>query len=916
MSRIADWFTTRWPFKEVTRWGLDEKIPGGSSFAYVLGSSTLFVLLLQVITGVWQLFFYVPTTDGAYQSVMYIRQEVPYGWLIHGLHYWGSSALIVLVSLHMARVFIWGAYKRPREFTWILGVILFLLVLMESFTGALLAWDELGYWAAEVGTSIAGTVPWIGHWMKEVMRGGAAMGQATLSRFFVLHVAILSGLLMLVFVMHLVAFRRFGSAGPWKEGQSKKVGYFWPDQAVKDLLVVMVVFLVLVGLCAYWPAPVTGPADHLDNSITPKPEWQFLFLYQFLKLFKGRLEPVGTVGVPLVLTLLLLLLPFYDRSKHRNPFRRPVAMAGGLALVSWLIVCTILGYLSNPGASGATAQVSTRGLSGDVRAGAELFQSQGCISCHAVHGQGGSIGPDLSNIGARGLSRQWLTTQIRDPRQHDPDTVMPSFDSLSDKQVSQLVQYLQSLGGTISQPAASSEGPADQPAEGPPSTSRASQDATGPAREPSSAAQADSAKAGEKLFHDQGCIACHTVQGKGGSIGPDLSDEAAKGRSDPWLATQIRHPRQHDPSTIMPSYDSLKDQQVNQLVAYLQSLEAKPSRQRPSASQPAQRQPSAQPAAQGARSAPFAPPAGQTSSRLEHGPLRPPGRAAYLVGNPPHGKLLYGKYCQTCHGPEGRGGVPNPGSDAGVVPPLNPISAALYSDEPVQFAENIDRLIQHGSVPAGPNPQQTMPAWGDDLKLSQEMISEVEAHVLSLNGVNRAKILRPGVQPGTFFLILLICFGVVLLFGGILWMARAGRPHSGPEEELDTPLPSDGRHRADERAADARSEEQIDEEETPEDIEEEAQAEAEQAEEMRSSPKRVQTFFALIVACTVAIIGAALSLIFSQFVTSKPIPHIPPRGPVRPPAVRPAEQGQTSGSQEPDAGPRPTSGTTAPKDEG
>jgi ubiquinol-cytochrome c reductase cytochrome b subunit len=141
MSRFINWFTYRWPFRAVIKWSLEEEIPGGDSFWYTFGATTLFVFVIQVVTGIWQLFYYVPTVDHAYQSVSYLRYQVPFGWLIHGLHYWGSNAFIVMVFIHLLRVFIWGAYKAPRQLTWLVGVILLFLVLALSFTGALLPWD-------------------------------------------------------------------------------------------------------------------------------------------------------------------------------------------------------------------------------------------------------------------------------------------------------------------------------------------------------------------------------------------------------------------------------------------------------------------------------------------------------------------------------------------------------------------------------------------------------------------------------------------------------------------------------------------------------------------------------------------------------------------------------------------------------
>ncbi|MEJ2628924.1 MAG: cytochrome b N-terminal domain-containing protein, partial [bacterium] len=221
MTKIWEWLNLRVPVAKVLQLGLDEEIPGGSSFFFTLGSATLFVFILQMITGIWQLFYYVPTIDHAYDSLNFLRLFVPYGWLIHGLHYWGASAMVILVGLHMLRVFIWGAYKKPRELTWLIGVVLLLLTIALSFTGAVLPWDERGYWATEVGTSIAGTVPLIGNTIKYFLLGGSKIGQLTLSRFFILHTAIIPGISFLFIVIHIAAFRKFGSVGPWSEEKQK-----------------------------------------------------------------------------------------------------------------------------------------------------------------------------------------------------------------------------------------------------------------------------------------------------------------------------------------------------------------------------------------------------------------------------------------------------------------------------------------------------------------------------------------------------------------------------------------------------------------------------------------------------------------------------------------------------------------------
>jgi ubiquinol-cytochrome c reductase cytochrome b subunit len=634
---IYQWIDERWPLSALLRLSSEEDIPGGSSFAYALGSATLIVFFILVITGIWQMFYYVPTVDHAYDSVSYLRTEVPFGWLIHGLHYWGASAMIILVAVHMARVFIWGAYKRPRELTWLVGISLLIFSLGMSFTGAPLPWDERGYWAAEVGTSIAGTLPFIGNLAERLLRAGEAMGQLTLSRFFMLHVALLPGTLLALIGIHLIAFRQFGTVGPWDKAKRQRSGRFWPDQVFKDGLLVVLIFLLLIGLSAFVPPPFAGPADPVDTSYLPKPEWNFLFLYQALKFFPGPLEPLGTVGIPLVGILVLVLLPFLDRRSERNPLRRPLAMIGGLVAIVAVVALTITGYYSRPGGAQAAAPsppvASVAHQSTSAREGSKLFQSLGCVGCHRVNGTGGTAGPDLSHEGLRGHSHQWLATQIRDPQSHNPNSGMPAFASLSDAQVNQLTDYLLSLG-----------------AQGTP---------------------------------------LPTQSGGATSGAPTVAPTAQV--VTPTATVRVTE-------TLSPT------------------------------------------------------------TSTQNGAPEP---AAGIIGSASHGAVLFDRDCTSCHGPQGTDNVPNPGSADGTVPSLNPIDPALASQSPQTFVDNIDRIIQHGSTPNGPNPQLDMPAYGDDNTLTQQEIADLEAYVLELNGVDRGQLENPGMAPRRFFELALGAFGLV-----------------------------------------------------------------------------------------------------------------------------------------------------------
>jgi len=650
ISKILNWINDRWPLNAVIRWGLEEEMPGGTSYAYVFGSCVLLIFLLQVITGLWQLLYFAPTIDRGYGSLNYLRVEVPFGWLIHGLHYWGASAMIILIGLHISQVFIWGAYKNPRQLTWLIGVGNLLLTLALGFSGPVLPWDERGYWEAEVATSSAGTIPIFGTLARNLLQGGSILGQLTLSRFFFLHVTILPGILIIFVILHLVAFRKSGISGPWDETKRKRMGLFWPDQVFKDAAVVTLIFVILVGLAAYWRAPFAGPLDVLQTFYVPKPEWYFLFFYQTLKVFHGVLEPIGTIGIPLMVTLLFLFLPFYDPGPERNPGRRPIAMICFFVFIAWVLTMAVIGYYSKPAAStGGTPAVTP------------------------------------------------AVTQTVSSSPGDPSS--------------------QNLTAT---------------------------------------------KRGSQLLNSLGCMACHRVNGKGGAIGPEFTGAILKGKSREWLVTQIRNPKAHFPNSIMPAFSSLPDQQVNDVVDFLLNIaqSEKPSLapvRKPSPLTP-----------KSARAQPKAAP----SAAVVTGPQGPPGSASFVIGNVELGEYLFKQNCEQCHGAEGKDKVPNPGSTDGTVPPLNPIDPTLSNKNAQTFVNNIDPYIQHGSIPEGQNPVLRMQPFGDNKSLTQQMISNVEAYVLYLNGVDRAQLVHPGLQPRLFFWLVVIVFGLVL---GTFWVWKGRR---------------------------------------------------------------------------------------------------------------------------------------------
>ena len=411
MSRFTNWFESRLPVRRTIRSMISEEIPGGPKFTYALGSTTLLTFLVLAVTGIIQLFYYSPTTANAYASVNFLRMQVPFGWLVHGLHYWAATLMVVLALLHLAQVFLWGAFKKPREMTWILGVLLLLGTLLAVFTGPALAWDEKGYWAAQVASGIAGSIPLIGPWMRDVVFGGPTVGQLTINHFFGLHIAVIPLLIGAILATHLISFRRQGAAGPFRPLKARKSGLFFPDQVLRDLIVFAFVFAGLIGLSALLGTPVTGGADALDASYVARPDWPFLFLFQILKYLPGRLEVLGTLGVPLIGTLLLLLVPWLDRSPERSPAKRPVAVAVFVVSLAALVTLSIVGAQSAPPAIAAPSAppgptpdssiVSTPpgpGPSlastqiGGAEHGAQLFANY-CVECHGAQGIKGVENP-------------------------------------------------------------------------------------------------------------------------------------------------------------------------------------------------------------------------------------------------------------------------------------------------------------------------------------------------------------------------------------------------------------------------------------------------------------------------------------------------------------------------------------------
>ena len=465
------WIDERIDLLAIKRALLDREVPGGLTWWHTLGSATFVVFMVQVVTGTVLAMYYSASPDHAYNSVQYLQDHITSGATIRGIHHWASSAMVVLVFAHMIRVFTSGAYKYPREINWLVGVGLLFIVLAFSFTGYLLPWDQKAYWATQVGTNIVGTAPVVGDFMVKLLRGGADLGAATLSRFYALHVLLLPLLFGSAVFIHLVIVIRQGIASrpaaleegaPARTSDPEYPAYyrsaykrskgahvrFWPDITAKDMVVATGVVLILVILGVTTGAGLESPADPTDLSYAPRPEWYFLPFFQLLKLAPGSLESVVSVWVPGAIVLTLLFLPFFDRKSTRSFSKRPVAR---LALIVMLGSASLLlgSALGDPASDNGSNEVG-RPLASIERAGRALYHAQGCNGCHVIAGRGTrkDNAPTLTDVGLR-HSGAWIHSFIENPLPFHPESKMPAFGppTLSHQEIEELTRYLSSLRG-------------------------------------------------------------------------------------------------------------------------------------------------------------------------------------------------------------------------------------------------------------------------------------------------------------------------------------------------------------------------------------------------------------------------------------------------------------------------------------
>jgi len=345
MRALLAWLDHRTGYQKFLHEALYENVPGGSRWRYIWGSTLTFTLAIQFITGIFLWMAYSPSSQTAWESVYYIQHQMAGGWLLRGIHHFTAQAMNVLLVFHLMQVIIDGAYKAPREVNYWFGFFLLLLVLALSLTGYLLPCDQKGYWATKVATNIMAITPVIGSQLQRLVIGGADYGHHTLTRFFALHAGVLPGLIVVLVIAHIYLFRRHGLTA--KLPKRRPDCAFWPDQVLKDAVachavLAAVLFLILrPRLLGHEPGAELGaPADASEPYSAARPEWYFLFLFQFLKYFPGGTEVWGAIVIPSLLLGVLFLIPFLGRWKLGHYFNLGflLAMFAGVAMLTWLAI--------------------------------------------------------------------------------------------------------------------------------------------------------------------------------------------------------------------------------------------------------------------------------------------------------------------------------------------------------------------------------------------------------------------------------------------------------------------------------------------------------------------------------------------------------------------------------------------------
>lgn len=463
IRKIGDWFEARLQIATAIRETAEHPVPRDTaSWFYVFGSAALTVFVLQIVTGILLALVYVPSAGEAWNSLQTINHSITAGWYIRALHGWGSNFMVAIVLIHMVQVFLFGAFKFPRELTWIVGVFLLLITLGMAFSGQVLRFDQDAFWGLGIGASISGRIPVLGPSMVHLLLGGPIIAGATLSRFFALHVFVIPGLLIAFVGLHLLmvlklginewpmpgrVVRRATYAKEYHELTQKEGVPFVPGAIYKDIFFSGAILLALAAVAFYFgPFGPSGRPDPTIIQTVPRPDYFFLWLYALLSLLPPQMETPALLIGPVIGILALLLLPFVFGEGEKSWRRRPIAILG------ILLVAIALGTFTDLAGHAPWSPVMDA-WSGDPippaflenrsaleRQGALIFQFKQCHNCHSLGNEGGKRGPALDNVALIQTGEQLIRQVIQGGGN------MPAYGkNLTPAQTTALVAFLKTL---------------------------------------------------------------------------------------------------------------------------------------------------------------------------------------------------------------------------------------------------------------------------------------------------------------------------------------------------------------------------------------------------------------------------------------------------------------------------------------